>query len=82
MVIYDLVLIEAWREQILPLLFEDIVGDEQRSRSMRAYFVLYHEATVVNLLEVVCYHPHALKAAKDAVLDLLDYATCSALFLN
>jgi hypothetical protein len=71
--IYDLVLIEAWREGVFPLLFDELAGDARRSSAMRCYFVLYHEATVVNLLEVVCYHAHALAAAKDATLDLLDY---------
>ena len=28
---------------------------------------------MVNLLEVICYHAHALKAAKDSTLDLVDY---------
>ncbi|KAJ1447044.1 hypothetical protein M885DRAFT_472257 [Pelagophyceae sp. CCMP2097] len=73
LLIYDLVLIEAWREGVFPLLFDELAGDSKRSSAMRCYFVLYHEATVVNLLEVVCYHAHALAAAKDATLDLLDY---------
>lgn len=75
--IYDLILIEAWRERVYPLLVDHLVGggenEATRSRAMRAYFVLYHEATVVNLLECLCYHAHAVGAVKDASLDLTDY---------
>ncbi|KAJ8614488.1 hypothetical protein CTAYLR_000743 [Chrysophaeum taylorii] len=79
--IYDLVLLEAWRERVFPLVEPEIAGgtsgsvDDQRRRcrTLRAYFVLYHEATVVNFLEVLCYHSHALVACGDAAIDLLDY---------
>ena len=68
--IYDLILIETWRERVYPLLVEHLVGggenEATRSRAMSAYFVLYHEATVVNLLECLCYHAHAVGAVKDA----------------
>ena len=56
--IYDLILIETWRERVYPLLVEHLVGggENEATRSMRerAYFVLYHEATVVNCLECLC----------------------------
>ena len=45
--IYDLILIETWRERVYPLLVEHLVGggenEATRSRAMRAYFVLYHD---------------------------------------
>ncbi len=34
---------------------------------------MYHEATVVNLLEVLLYHEHAAAAAGDAIVELADY---------
>lgn len=79
--IYDLVLIEAWREHVYPMIKtaicggieEDLAARRLRCRTLRAYFVLYHEATVVNFLEVLCYHAHALGSAREAMLDLLDY---------
>jgi len=40
---------------------------------MRCYFVLFHETTVVNLLECLCYHAHAVGNVRDAALDLTDY---------
>lgn len=78
--VYDLILIEAWRERVLPDLCDSIccsgesLDARRRScRTLRAYFVLYHEATIVNLLEVLCYHSHGLEACGDAALDLIDY---------
>lgn len=54
--IYDLLCIEAWKEYLLPLLIDEIV---ERKATMRTYFILYHEATVVNLLEVsACTYVH------------------------
>jgi hypothetical protein len=34
---------------------------------------LYHEATIVNLLEVVLFHKHACVACGDAIVELVDY---------
>jgi len=34
---------------------------------------LYHEATLVNLLETVLFHKESLESADDSALDLLDY---------
>lgn len=47
--IRDLLLVDCWREHVFPLIVKDL---GERKSTMRAYFVLYHEATVVNLLEV------------------------------
>ena len=47
--IRDLILVDCWREHVLPLLIDDLAA---KKATMRAYFVLFHEATVINLLEV------------------------------
>jgi zinc finger MYND domain-containing protein 10 len=36
-------------------------------------FKLYHEATLVNLLETVLYHQDVCLAVGDSILDLVDY---------
>lgn len=46
---------------------------EPRSSSMRLYFCLYHEATLVNLLECILYHDYAAEALHEAAIDLVDY---------
>ena len=68
--IYDLVLTEAWRTKVYPKMQATILENKKTSR---AYFCLYHEATVVNLLEMVCYHGHIVGALKDSAVDLVDY---------
>ena len=49
MLIRDLILVDVWREQVFPLLVDQLA---ERRATMRGYFVLYHEATAINLLEV------------------------------
>ena len=64
--IYDLILIETWRERVYPLLVEHLVGggenEATRSRAMRAYFVLYHEA--ISRRPVVWRRCHAVEATR------------------
>ena len=67
---YDLVLTEAWRERVFPRLKKTICD---RKRTTRAYFILYHEASLVNFFQLICYHGHVLAAMKDSVVDLIDY---------
>eukprot|EP01032_Pedospumella_encystans_P013624 gene13624-15674_t len=45
--LHDLLLIEIWKESVYPLLLETLAG----RNNMRLYFILYHEATLINLLE-------------------------------
>lgn len=67
--IHDLLLIEAWKENIYPLLIDDLVG----KNSMRLYFILYHEATIINLFEVFFYYKHFVEACGDKLIDIADY---------
>ena len=48
-------------------------GAPARSSSSRLYFCLYHEATLVNLLECILYHDYAAEALHEAAIDLVDY---------
>ena len=56
--IKDLLAIEAWRSEVLPKLIKDVANN---NNVMRVYFTLYHEATLVNLLEVMLFHKHVLE---------------------
>eukprot|EP00405_Crypthecodinium_cohnii_P042774 CAMPEP_0206566136 /NCGR_PEP_ID=MMETSP0325_2-20121206/24488_1 /ASSEMBLY_ACC=CAM_ASM_000347 /TAXON_ID=2866 /ORGANISM="Crypthecodinium cohnii, Strain Seligo" /LENGTH=432 /DNA_ID=CAMNT_0054069127 /DNA_START=20 /DNA_END=1315 /DNA_ORIENTATION=+ len=67
--IYDLVLIEAWKEKIWPLVKEKIT----KFSSLRTYIPVYHEATAVNLLEICLYHRTSCEESGDALVDLVDY---------
>ena len=67
--IHDLMVIEAWKEFVYPRLLDRVAG----RNSMRVYFILYHEATLVNLMEVLLYHKHVCEAGGEKMLELVDY---------
>eukprot|EP00605_Chrysophyceae_sp_TOSAG23-4_P000190 GSChrysophyteH1.ASY1.ANO1.226.1 assembled CDS len=67
--IHDLLVIEAWKENVYPELLDRVAG----RNSMRIYFVLYHEATVVNLMEVIFYHKHVCSQCGERFIELVDY---------
>lgn len=67
--IHDLLVIEAWKENVYPLLLDKLAG----RNNMRLYFILYHEATLVNLFEVFLYYRHACEAGGEKMLEIVDY---------
>lgn len=75
---HDLLVLEAWKENIYPLLVDDIAG----KNNMRVYFILYHEATIVNMLEVFFYYKHFLEAGAEKLLDITDYLGRKLVRLN
>lgn len=76
--LHDLLTIEVWKEQVYPLLRDTLVG----RNTMRLYFVFYHEATVINLLEVFLYHKHVCEAAGEKMIDFVDYVVRKLTVLN
>lgn len=71
LLVEELITISVWRQKVLePLLALEISDDS----TMTPYLILYHEATICNLLETILYHSEACVEAKDSILDLLDYA--------
>ena len=77
-IIHELVVIEAWRENVYPLIQMDLA----KAGGMRGYFALYHEATLANLLEVALYHDYALEAIGEPLIELLDWAVRRLVYLN
>lgn len=69
--IYDLLLTEVWKEKI----FSEIADTEdfEPKTTFPLYMVLYHEATVANLLETTLFYREVCEASEDSVLDLVDY---------
>lgn len=67
--LHDLLLIEIWKESVYPLLLDTLTG----RNNMRLYFILYHEATLINLLEVFMYYRHVCEAGGEKFLELVDY---------
>ncbi|RLN51382.1 hypothetical protein BBJ29_000671 [Phytophthora kernoviae] len=69
-IISNLLSLELWKGNVLPLLR----CQDQDAASLRLYFVVYHEATLTNLLEVAFYHEHVVESlTDDLLLELVDY---------
>merc|ERR1719197_1564720 len=77
--LHDLLLINIWKENVFPLVADDLVKNKC---NMKGYFILYHEATVINLLEVLLYHKHVCEAAGEDLLDLVDLCMSKSNILN
>eukprot|EP01041_Mallomonas_annulata_P002358 gene2358-4575_t len=76
--IHDLIIIEAWKENVYPIILDSIAG----KNNMRVYFILYHEATLVNFFEVLLYHKHVCEAGGELMLELVDYSARKLARLN
>lgn len=68
--IHELIVIEAWKLKIGPLLENEMV---QNSSSMKPYFINYHEANIINLLECMLYHRDAVLGCEEMMIELVDY---------
>lgn len=75
-VIYDILMTEAWKQKVFPILLPSL----HKTNSLRSYMSLYHEASVCNLLEVLLYNRSACENADDALVELIDY--CYRKFLR
>jgi len=76
LLVHDLILTELWREDIFPELLK---GNPKCNFGI--YTILYHEATCINLIETILFHPEAAEVLGDAALDLVDYCFCSLQWL-
>ncbi|KAL4095713.1 hypothetical protein PRIC1_009086 [Phytophthora ramorum] len=69
-IISNLLSLELWKANVLPLLR----CQDTDAASLRLYFVVYHEATLTNLLEVAFFHEHVVESlTDDLLLELVDY---------
>ncbi|XP_005110410.1 zinc finger MYND domain-containing protein 10 [Aplysia californica] len=70
MLVQDLLLTEIWKQNVFPELVD---MEFQPKTTFPIYMVLYHEATVVNLLETMMFYKETCEVAEDSILDLVDY---------
>ncbi|KAI9338231.1 hypothetical protein BDR26DRAFT_919504 [Obelidium mucronatum] len=75
--IKDLLTIDAWKTKVFPK-----VVAVAAAQSIKSYLILYHEATLVNLLEILFYNKEAVHQAGDLLIDLVDYCSRKMAFLN
>ena len=78
LLIHDLITIEAWKENIYPLILNEVAG----KNTMRMYFILYHEATIVNLFEILFYHKHVCESCGEKMIEMVDYCARKLTRLN
>ena len=76
--VHEPIVVETWKEFVYPKVCKDLA----KSHSMRAYFVLYHEATLANFLEVLMYHDYSVEALEDTVIELVDWTVRRLVYLN
>lgn len=68
--VHETFCILVWRVKVLPKILEIIPSS---NTTFVLYTVLYHEATAVNLLEVVLFHENGCASLGESALDLVDY---------
>lgn len=66
----ELFTIIVWRCKVLPRLLEI---EPNPSATFMLYTVLFHEATVISLIEICLFHQNGCESLADSVLDLIDY---------
>lgn len=74
--VHDLLSAETWKAKIFPLIKKDVA----QLSTIKSYMCMYHEASIVNLMEVMLYHRTACENSEDALVELIDY--CYRKFLN
>uniref|UniRef100_A0A8C2Y7I3 Zinc finger MYND domain-containing protein 10 n=1 Tax=Coturnix japonica TaxID=93934 RepID=A0A8C2Y7I3_COTJA len=67
----ELITVEVWKHKVFPVLCR--LEDFHPSSTFPIYVVLYHEASIINLLETVFFHKEICESAEDSILDLIDY---------
>eukprot|EP00877_Chromochloris_zofingiensis_P004789 jgi/Chrzof1/14310/Cz08g32160.t1 len=75
-----MLLVQAWKEHVLPLLRQHIATEVD---PVLSYILVYHEASLANLLEVTLYHSDACECVgEDELLELADWCYRKLQYLN
>lgn len=78
--VHELLVIEAWRERVLPLLKAHLVRETD---TVTTHLLLYHEAALANLLEICLFHQQACEAVgEDHLMELNDWCHRKVVYLN
>ena len=67
--IYDLLMTEVWKENILPLMKSKLCV----ASSFRSYTSVYHEAVLCNLIEILFFHKSSVECGEEYLIDLIEY---------
>ena len=78
LLIHDLLVTEAWKEKVLPLVQEELAGQHY----VKLYLIMYHEALVLGLLEKAFFTSTAVAAGGEMLVELADYCYRRTVYLN
>ena len=67
--VHSLISAEAWKEKLFPRISKHVA----KLSSFKSYMCVYHEASIMNLLEVLLYHRTAVSSDEDSLVELIDY---------
>lgn len=71
--VHELLVMEVWKEKLFPLLDQHL---SQHVDSVSAYMLLFYEATIANLLEMVLFVDQAFETLADEyALELVDWCS-------
>jgi len=70
LLIKELYTVNTFKEKVYPTIKDKII----KLCSIKSYFILYHEAVLVNLIENFLYSITACQAAEDYLVDVIEYA--------
>lgn len=68
--VHEAFCILVWRIKVLPKI---LAINPNPNATFMLYTVMYHEATVISLLEVVLYHENGCVSLDETAIDLVDY---------
>eukprot|EP00939_MAST-03C_sp_MAST-3C-sp1_P000865 g865.t1 len=80
LLIHELLVAEIWSKRVFPLVKDEL--NKRRDGSIRAYFILYQQAVLVNILEIILYHDYVAESAGNDLVDLVDFCARQVTYLN
>ncbi|KAI6652304.1 Zinc finger MYND domain-containing protein 10-like [Oopsacas minuta] len=70
LLVHELLLVEIWKDKIFPIYLQE---DFEPKVSFPCYLILYHEATLINLLETILFYKETCEVLAEVALDLIEY---------
>eukprot|EP00003_Mantamonas_plastica_P012728 TRINITY_DN2269_c2_g1_i1.p1 TRINITY_DN2269_c2_g1~~TRINITY_DN2269_c2_g1_i1.p1 ORF type:complete len:332 (+),score=91.61 TRINITY_DN2269_c2_g1_i1:39-998(+) len=67
--VHELLAIELWKHKV----WDQVKEKMAKSVFLIPYTLLYHEAVIINLLEVIMFHQESHESLDDSVIELVDY---------
>ncbi|XP_046854414.1 zinc finger MYND domain-containing protein 10-like isoform X2 [Xenia sp. Carnegie-2017] len=68
--IHDLLTNELWRSKVLPIILQ---SKFKPASTLPVYMVIFHEVSLISLLETIMFYKESCEAAGDNLIDLVDY---------